>query len=146
MRPSTGSQLIAALLLLSLQAPAQAKEVNFDEVLKSGNYMLQIGESEKAVSFFAAKTKKYPSSGACHTALGRALKRLGKLDQAKEEFRAAMEVEPAYADGFYEFGVLSESDKQWAQAAEAFEKYIELKPDNAQRRTIEDRIKYCKAQ
>ncbi|HNH74046.1 MAG TPA: hypothetical protein PLF23_09745, partial [Candidatus Obscuribacter sp.] len=97
-------------------------------------------------AFFANKTKKYPSSGACHTALGRALKRLGKLDQAKEEFRVSMEVEPAYADGFYEFGVLSESDKQWAQAAEAFEKYIELKPDNAQRRTIEDRIKYCKAQ
>lgn len=145
MRSSIGSLLLTGLLLTSL-ASVWAKEVNFDEVLKNGNYMLQIGESEKAAAFFAAKVKKYPGSGACHTALGRALKRLGKLDQAKEEFKQATEVEPTFPDGFYEYGVLSESDKQWTQAAQAFEKYLELKPENAQRRTIEDRIQYCKGQ
>ena len=69
-----------------------------------------------------------------------------KLDQAKTEFLRSTEVEPNYADGFYELGVLQESDKEWAEAANAFTRYVELKPDSGQRRTIEDRILYCKGQ
>lgn len=135
--------LIATSLIF---LPCFAKEQNWEEVLKNGSHLLAIGETEKAISFFEQKTKKYPTSGACHTYLGRALKRLGKLDLAKTEFKTATEVEPGYADGYYELGVLQESDKQWADAASAFSRYIELKPDNSQRRTIEDRIKYCKGQ
>lgn len=137
-----------ACLLFCLQIlPGLAKdEPNFDEILKDGTKLLAIGESEKALSFFEHKLKKYPLSGACHTAMGRALKRLGRLDQAKEAFRKSIEVDPYYADGFYEIGVLLESDKDWAHAAQAFERYVELKPDSAQRKTVEDRIQYCKGQ
>jgi len=130
-----------------LGLPAQAKgDPNWDVALKDANHLLAIGESEKAAAIFESKIKKYPNSGACHTALGRALKRLGKLDQAKTEFLRSTEVEPNYADGFYELGVLQESDKEWAEAANAFTRYVELKPDSGQRRTIEDRILYCKGQ
>lgn len=131
----------------ALGLPAQAKgDPNWDVALKDANHLLAIGESEKAAAIFESKIKKYPNSGACHTALGRALKRLGKLDQAKTEFLRSTEVEPNYADGFYELGVLQESDKEWAEAANAFTRYVELKPDSGQRRTIEDRILYCKGQ
>lgn len=136
--------LLTAAILAQTANNALAKEVNWDDVLKNGNYMLQIGESEKAAQFFEGKVKKYPSSAQCHTALGRAFKRMGKLDPAKTEFKTATEVDQNYADGFYELGVLQESDKEWALAAENFERYLALRPDNGQRRAIEDRIKYCK--
>lgn len=138
---------MAVLGALSSSAVALAKsEPEWDKVLKDGNHLLAIGETERAISSFEGKTKKYPESGACHTALGRALKRLGRLDQAKLEFRRATEVEPGYADGFYELGVMQESDKEWAAAAEAFKRYVELKPESAQRKTLEDRILYCNSQ
>ncbi len=138
---------LLAIGFSALGLPAQAKgEPNWDVALKDANHLLAIGESEKAAAIFESKIKKYPNSGACHTALGRALKRLGKLDQAKTEFLRSTEVEPNYADGFYELGVLQESDKEWAEAANAFTRYVELKPDSGQRRTIEDRILYCKGQ
>jgi tetratricopeptide (TPR) repeat protein len=138
---------LLAIEFSALGLPGQAKgDPNWDVALKDGNHLLAIGESEKAAAIFESKIKKYPNSGACHTALGRALKRLGKLDQAKTEFLRSTEVEPNYADGFYELGVLQESDKEWAEAANAFTRYVELKPDSGQRRTIEDRILYCKGQ
>lgn len=153
MKASTRSRKLAhlissalVLVALSNQQAAQAKTQNWDEVLKNGNTLLAQGESERAAAFFATKIKKYPNSGACHTALGRAYKRLGKMDPAKQEFKISTEVEPDYADGFYELGVLQESDKEWSDAASAFEKYLALKPENSQRRTIEDRIRYCKGQ
>ena len=80
---------------ISLGLPVQAKsDPNWDVALKDGNHLLAIGESERAAAIFESKIKKYPNSGACHTALGRALKRLGKLDQAKTEFLRSTEVEP----------------------------------------------------
>ena len=139
--------VIIVVSFVSKPLPAQAKgDPNWDVALKDANHLLAIGESEKAAAIFESKIKKYPNSGACHTALGRALKRLGKLDQAKTEFLRSTEVEPNYADGFYELGVLQESDKEWAEAANAFTRYVELKPDSGQRRTVEDRILYCKGQ
>lgn len=139
--------VVVGFVSMPLRLPAQAKgDPNWDVALKDANHLLAIGESEKAAAIFESKIKKYPNSGACHTALGRALKRLGKLDQAKTEFLRSTEVEPNYADGFYELGVLQESDKEWAEAANAFTRYVELKPDSGQRRTIEDRILYCKGQ
>ncbi|MBP9090405.1 tetratricopeptide repeat protein [bacterium] len=139
--------VIGSFISLPLRLPAQAKgDPNWDVALKDANHLLAIGESEKAAAIFESKIKKYPNSGACHTALGRALKRLGKLDQAKTEFLRSTEVEPNYADGFYELGVLQESDKEWTEAANAFTRYVELKPDSGQRRTVEDRILYCKGQ
>lgn len=138
--------ILALALLASMNAGLAKSEPDWDKVLKDGNHLLAIGETERAVSSFEGKTKKYPESGACHTALGRSLKRLGKLDQAKTEFKRATEVESTYADGFYELGVLQESDKQWSEAAQSFQRYVELKPESAQRKTLEDRILYCKSQ
>src|SRR5262245_32010818 len=116
--------LAAALSLASLLPASAAKNLpEFNKILAKGYADLSMGNSQEAANFFASKCEKYPNSGACHTALGKALKRLGKLDNAKDEFRKATEVEPTFADGFYELGVMLESDKDWAGAAKNFEKY-----------------------
>lgn len=152
-RQKTKSKIVSlgvlASMLITLFGPApysQAKSPpDFEKLLAKGNYELQIGNTEKAISIFKEKTKKYPQSGACHTALGKALKRLGKTSEAKAEFKQATEAEPTYAPGFYELGVVLESDREYQAAAEAFEKYVALSPDAGQRQAVTDRIRFCRS-
>lgn len=125
---------------------SQAKSApDFEKLLQKGNYELQIGNTEKAIDIFKEKTKKYPQSGACHTALGKALKRLGKTTEAKAEFKTATAVEPTFAQGFYELGVVLEGDREFQAAADAFEKYVALSPDASQRQAVTDRIRFCRS-
>lgn len=136
---------IVAVCLLGAVAPATAKSPpDWEKELAKGNKELSLNNKEKAVEIFTKKVEKYPSSGACHTALGKALKRLGKLDRAKDEFKKATQVEPSFADGFYEYGCSLENDKQYGEAAEAFTQYLSLAPSASDRKTIEDRIRFCK--
>lgn len=125
----------------------QAKsKPDFEKKLAKGYHQLQTGDTEKAINFFAKKASKYPQSGACHTALGRALKRRGKLNEARAEFKKATQVEPQFAEGYYYLGVSLEQDKEWKEAAEAFQKYVDLEPDQGKRKVVQDRVRHCKNQ
>lgn len=136
---------VAALLACTLSGTAvSAKNVDWDKTLKSGYNDLSLGNVDEAIGTFQGKCKKYPDSGACHNALGMALKKRGKLTEAKAEFRKATEVEPSFGDSYYELGSMLESDKDYAGAAQAFERYIQVKPDSDRRASVEDRIKFCK--
>ncbi len=122
-----------------------AKNLDWDKVLEKGYQLLSTGNTKEALVIFESKVKKYPQSAACRTAEGRALKRLGKLDEAKAEFRTATQIDANFADGFYELGCLLESDKDYAGAIAAFEHYQVLKPDESIRLAIADRIRSCKS-
>lgn len=138
-------RLLTVLMFVScLLPPAQCKSIDWEKKLESGYYELSIGNVDKAVDWFTKKVKSYPGSGACHTALGEALKKKGKLSEAKAEFQMATEVEPAYADGFYELGALLEADKEYLRAAQAFERYLTLKPDSNRKGAVADRIRFCR--
>lgn len=140
------STSVAISILFGPALVGEAKSPpDFEKLLQKGNYELQIGNTEKAIGLFKEKTKKYPQSGACHTALGRAFKRLGKTSEAKAEFKAATEAEPTYAPGFYELGVVLEGDQEFQAAADAFEKFVALSPDAGQRQAVTDRIKFCRS-
>ncbi|MBX9671273.1 MAG: tetratricopeptide repeat protein [Candidatus Obscuribacterales bacterium] len=130
-------------VIVSFSSSAFAKEMDWDKELAKGYAELSIGNKEKALEYFAKKVSKYPSSGACHTALGRTYKRLGKLDEAKKEFRSAVSSEPGFADGHYELGASLESDQQYSEAVRCFQQYLSLSPDASKRKNIEDRIRFC---
>jgi len=137
----------AAVLTLGIQlAPAAfaGKPIDWEKKLQKGYYNLSIGNTEEAIVFFQTKVKDYPASGACHTGLGVALKRKGKMTEAKSELRRSTEVEPTYADAFYELGAMLESDKDYAGAAQSYEQYLVLKPDSNRRTVVGERIRFCK--
>jgi tetratricopeptide (TPR) repeat protein len=117
---------------------------NFDKILEKGNQQLTLGNTKEAAAIFAEKVAKYPESGVCHLAYGKALKRIGKLSEAKAEFKSASENDPTLSDAFYELGAAQESDKEYDGALTAFQRYLELKPDEANRKGIPDRIRFCK--
>ena len=137
---------VCSLLLSTLLSvnPAAGENQDWDKILKKGNEEYALGNTEKAIAFFQEKCKKYPLSGACHCGLGRSLKRLGKISEGKEELRKAIDLEPSYAPAWYELGVMLESDRDFAGAVAAFEKFLDLNPDAGQRKLVSDRIRSCK--
>jgi Flp pilus assembly protein TadD len=102
------------------------------------------GNYQVAQDAFLKLVTKYPSSAELRNMLAKSYKRLGKLDEAKGEFRAAIQCDPNYADSYYELGCMLESDKDYRSAVVSFEKYLELKPDSSNRRLVTDRIQFCK--
>jgi tetratricopeptide (TPR) repeat protein len=144
--------IVYALFVLAMLAVTfcptvlAAKDVDWDKTLFRGYDQLGKGNTEEAIKFFQEKVRKYPTSAECHTGLGKSLKRLHKISEAKEEFRRATECDPNFADGFYELGAVLEDDKDWQNAATAFEKFLQLKPDSGNRKTVADRITYCRGQ
>jgi Tfp pilus assembly protein PilF len=139
------SLFLSVLLGSSIGEKSLAKEIDWDKTLASGYHELAIGNTEKAQSVFEGKSQKYPQSGACHTALGKTYKKLGKTSQAKMEFQKACQSEPSFAESFYELAVLEEGDRNWDNAASSFEKYMQLKPELANRQGMADRIKFCRS-
>jgi tetratricopeptide (TPR) repeat protein len=118
---------------------------NWDKLLEKGYAQLSMGNTKEAAEFFNNKLQKYPNSGPCHFACGKALKRLGKTTDAKTEFKSAIGFDGNLADAYYELGVLQEGDKEYQDAAVNFDKYLQLKPDAAQRQNIPDRIQFCRS-
>lgn len=139
-----GLAIVLALPASSGPAFAGGDVQDWDKVLKQGNDELAQGMTEKAISFFEGKCKKYPLSGACHCALGKSLKRLGKISEGKEELRKATDLDPNYPPAWYELGVMLESDRDYNGAVAAFDRFLGLNQDQAQRKLVEDRIRFCK--
>ncbi len=145
---SLQARVVCALLTVCLTQTASlaAREIDWDKKLKKGYYELSIGHVERAVKMFRGFVKKYPASGACHTALGKALKKQGQLLESKQEFAAATSVDPIYPEGFYELGAMLESESKWVEAASAFKRYLELSPAGSKSSTVKDRLRYCQEQ
>ncbi len=139
------SLVAMSVVSFSLALPASNANTDWQKTLAKGYHELAVGNTENAISIFSSKVKNHPESAACHTALGRAYKRMGRMDDAKAEFRQATQIDPSYAEGFYELGVLQEFDNNWVAATNAFERYLVLKPDASERRALEDRIVFCKS-
>lgn len=139
------SPLAALLVSIWLVPAALAKDIDWDKRLQKGYQELSLGNVNEAIKTFQSKVDSHPDSGACHTALGLALKKKGKLGVAKSEFHRATEVEPGYPEAYYELGSMQESDKEYSAAATSFEKFLQLKPDT-DRKGVPDRIRFCKEQ
>lgn len=140
--PAAAAILMAAAVFFS---GAYAKQsIDWDRKLAGGHHELSIGNYSKAADMFANYVNKHPESGACRTALGMAFKKQGKMGEAKSEFRRATEVEPDYADAYYELGAMLESDKDYKEAEKSFEKYLQLAPLSSKKMTVEDRIRFCR--
>lgn len=146
-------RILVALIVLVMQvfgcsldpaAAKSAKPVDWEKKLAKGYYELSIGNVDKAIDMFREKVKAHPESGACRTALGTALKKKGKLAEAKGEFATATAVEPAFANAYYELGAMQESDKEYAAAAQSFEKFLQLSTDGNRKSSVTDRLRFCK--
>ncbi len=144
----SNSLILLALISITSSFPMSqaASPIDWDKRLAKGNQQMSIGEVDQAIGMFSAEVKKHPEAGAPHVALGRALKKKGKMSDAKSEFTRSTEVDPGYADAFYELGAMQENDREWQAAVSSFEQYLQLAPDADRAKSTAERLRNCKQQ
>jgi tetratricopeptide (TPR) repeat protein len=137
----TGAEQEAAMAK-GLEAYGKAMELKPDDAGYHNNYALALAKGKKFPEAQAELTKAAqidpPNAGRYFYNLGAVLVNIGQLEPAGEAFKKAIEADPNYADAQYQYGVylLSKAsatpDGKFVPVPgtkEAFQKYLELKPD-----------------
>ncbi len=125
-----------------LVAFQKAIELKPDDAAYHNNYALALAKAKKFTEAQAELTKAAqidpPQAGKYYYNLGAVLVNTGQADPAGEAFKKAIELDPNYADAQYQYGIYligkatTTPDGKIVPPAgtkEAFEKYLQLKPD-----------------
>ena len=125
-----------------LDAYAKAIELKPDDAGYHNNYALALATAKKFPEAQGELTKAAtldpPNAGRYYYNLGALLVNAGQNDPAGDAFKKAIEIDPAYADAQYQYGVFLLSKATIAPdgkitpvagTADAFQKYLQLKPD-----------------
>jgi tetratricopeptide (TPR) repeat protein len=125
-----------------LDAYAKAIELKPDDAGYHNNYALALARAkqfpEAQAELTKAATLDPPNAGRYYYNLGALLVNAGQNEPAGQAFKAAIDKDPTYADAQYQYGVylLSKASVGTdgkvipvAGTADAFQKYLQLKPD-----------------
>jgi tetratricopeptide (TPR) repeat protein len=125
-----------------LDAYSKAIEIKADDAGYHNNYALALAKAKKYPDAQAELNKAAaldpPNAGRYYYNLGALLVNAGQNDPAGEAFKKAIDLDPNYADAQYQYGVTLLAKATIAPdgkmtpvpgTAEAFQKYLALKPD-----------------
>lgn len=130
----------AALVLL-----AKAVEVNprgFSSVFALGWTQYQLGLNEEAVGNLRRATVIYGKAADAYLWLGKALKRLSKLEEAEAAFKRANELtNKKSAEVHWQMAGLYSDQKRYKEAADELELFLKLQPKSADVEKIKALIK-----
>lgn len=139
--------LLVILALSSSTAIAKkSKVIDWDSKLKPSYDWIERGDPDKAIALLSEIIGKNPEAGPPHICLGMALKKKGKTGEAKGEFQRSIQLDPGGGEAYYELASIQQIDKEYAQAADNFEKYLQIVPTSTKRNSVSDRIKFCREQ
>jgi len=137
----TGAEQEAALNK-GLESYQKALEIKPEEAAYHNNYALALARAKKFEEAQAELTKAAQldpaNAGRYFYNLGALLVNSGQNEPATEAFKKAIEADPNYADAHYQYGVSLMAKAQVTPdgkvvpppgAREAFEKYLQLRPD-----------------
>lgn len=91
-----------------------------------GVQAMALSDHRLAVKMFEKVVTLQPLAQA-YLALGEALGRAGRRDEAKQAFLDALKMDPTCADAWYNMGVMWEQGGDAAQAGEAYEKGLAIR-------------------
>jgi tetratricopeptide (TPR) repeat protein len=126
----------------ALEAYAKSIELKPDDAGAHNNYALALGQAKK-FDQMQAELKKAAEldpqgAGKYYYNLGATLVNTGQVGPAMEAFKKAIELQPTYADAYYQYGVTLVGQAKVDTATgkvtpvpgtiEAFQKYLELAP------------------
>lgn len=101
-------------------------------ILKSGQ-----GDTTKAIDYLTKCLEKNPRHFEAHYNLGNVYSDIGNLMLAKAHYELAAQIAPEYPNSFYNLGLVLTSLKQYEQAIQCINKFIELAPNDEHQIAIE---------
>jgi tetratricopeptide (TPR) repeat protein len=127
-----------------LDAYGKAIELKQDDAGYHNNFALALAKAKKypeaQTELTKAATLDPPNAGRYYYNLGALLVNAGQNDPAGQAFKKAIDLDPNYADAQYQYGVTLLAKASVAAdgkitpvpgTAEAFQKYLQLKPDGS---------------
>lgn len=150
--PKTGADFDAAMGK-ALDAYQKAIALKPDDAGLHNNYGLALAKAHKFPEAQAELTKAAeldpPNGGKYYYNLGALLVNAGQNEPAAEAFKKAIEVQPTYADAYYQYGVMLVSKASIGAdgkvtpvpgTVEAFQKYLELQPSGPYAQASKDML------
>jgi tetratricopeptide (TPR) repeat protein len=141
------------LMAKGFEAYVKALELKPDDAAYRNNYALALARAKKfedaQTELTKAATLDPPNAGRYFFNLGALLTNSGQAEQAGQAFKKAIEADPNYADAHYQYGLYLVSKAQISAdgkvtpppgTAEAFQKYIELRPDGPNAQAAKDML------
>lgn len=109
--------------------------------VKFGNFLIKKGEIQGAIDIYNEAIDIFPQKEILYNNLGVAYFKIKKFDEAEKSFLKALKINGKYADAYFNFGRLCEDREEKYRAVENYKKYLELMPDAADKKEVEEKIK-----
>lgn len=125
--------MISNLILLSVsivQLGAAAPTPQAKAAFERGEKALAAGQPADAEAAYREAVNASPSYAPALNGLGSALFKQGKRDEAIAQFRAAIASDSKFALAYFNLGFAARKTKDFATAAQAYETYTKLKPED----------------
>lgn len=117
------------------QAPTTATPTappDLAEALESAKALLEAKEPQRAIAILEEAAKAEPPSAEAFFLLGNAYAQVGRLEEAEEAYRSALELRPDDADTLSNLGVVLYQMHRLSEAVEQFAHAARLQPDDAE--------------
>lgn len=109
---------------------AEKQDPDNPEILnKLGFIHFKKDEYETALAKYERSLELDPYDDLTHNAAAAVLRRLGRLDEAQEHYKAAVDIDDNYEETYYNYGQLLLEKGDATGAKMMFEKALELRPD-----------------
>ncbi len=126
----TISVVMLVVFVLSFTVADVHAAVKRADVYRKANSLMDEGRYKDAERYLRGVISGQPDEALYHQLLGDALKRLGRLDEALKEYDKAKRLGGENAELYKSIGTVNKWKKNFSASREAYEKALELKPDD----------------
>jgi hypothetical protein len=118
------------------EIPSEAEDPRLQRARDLGLGYLAQKEYRKAEGFLSPWVREVPEDPEIQYLYGRSLFYLGKLKQSAQHLSKATELDPGYADAYFELGGVYMRLKWFKRAEAALTRFIQLRPDEPRAETV----------
>lgn len=116
------------------QLPPHARQDDPAVEADLGSLLLAQGEAQLAIRMFARASAQDPSNARYIYCLGTALERAGKMEEAVQELKRSIEIDPSQPDAYLELAQLYKKSGRETESRNALREYLRFMPQNIQLR------------
>ena len=103
-----------------------------DIAVRAGDIAMEANEFELAERFYHLITKYVPDNAAAHLQRSHALRRLGRIVEARDEVEAVLEIMPDLTEAYRYLGFLHNALHDYDRAIQSFERVVGDVPNDAE--------------